>query len=66
LANSVGGLTGMIEIVKAVASGVYDLDAAASLVAQRFQISEEEARKQLGTPQVIEGQQDATIVQKLT
>lgn len=66
LANSVGGLTGMIEIVKAVASGVYDLDAAVSLVAQRFQISEEEARKQLGTPQVIEGQQDATIVQKLT
>lgn len=50
LAQSVGGLTGMIEIVKAVASGVYDLDAVVSLVSQRFGITEEEARKQLGTP----------------
>lgn len=66
LANSVGGLTGMIEIVKAVASGVYDLDAAVSLVAQRFGISEEEARRQLGTPQVIQSQTDASLVQKLT
>mgnify|MGYP000314195577 CR=1 FL=1 len=66
LANSVGGLTGMIEIVKAVASGVYDLDAAVSLVANRFGISEEEARKQLGSPQIIQSQTDATVVQKLT
>jgi len=66
LAQSVGGLTGMIEIVKAVASGVYDLDAAVSLVAQRFGISEDEARKQLGTPQVIQSTQQADKVATLT
>jgi len=56
----------MIEIVKAVASGVYDLDAAISLVSQRFGVSEEEARKQLGTPHQINNTADATLVQKLT
>lgn len=66
LAKSVGGLTGMIEIVKAVASGVYDLDAAVSMVSQRFGISEEEARKQLGTPQLIQSDQQAEKVAKLT
>lgn len=66
LAQSVGGLTGMIEIVKAVASGVYDLDAAISLVSQRFGISEEEARKQLGTPQQIQTEGKASVVEKLT
>lgn len=52
LKESVGGLTGMIEIAKAVASGLYDLDAAVALVADRFGISEEMARKQLGTPNI--------------
>ena len=66
LAQSVGGLTGMIEIVKAVASGVYDLEAAVSLVAQRFGISEDEARKQLGTPQIIQSEQQADKVATLT
>ena len=66
LAQSVGGLTGMIEIVKAVASGVYDLDAAVSLVSQRFGITEEEARKQLGTPQIIQSEQQAEKVATLT
>lgn len=42
----------MIEIAKAVASGMYDLEAAVKLVASRFKISEEEARAQLGTPQI--------------
>jgi len=56
----------MIEIVKAVASGVYDLDAAIALVSQRFGISPEEARKQLGTPQQIASEQKADVVQKLT
>jgi len=60
--GSVGGLTGMIEIVKAVSSGVYDLDAAIALVSQRFGLSPEEARKQLGTPQIITTQEQADKV----
>ena len=52
LRSSVGGLTGMIEIAKAVASGLYDLDAAVALVSDRFGISEEQARTQLGTPTI--------------
>lgn len=66
LAQSVGGLTGMIAIVNAVAAGTYDLDAAVALVAQRFGISEEEARKQLGTPKVITSQAEADKVSTLT
>lgn len=56
----------MIEIVKAVASGVYDLDAAVSLVSQRFGISEEEARRQLGTPTIIQSDVQAEKVATLT
>jgi hypothetical protein len=52
LRSSVGGLTGMIEIVKAVASGVYSREAAAKLIADRFGITEEEALEQLGNPTV--------------
>lgn len=52
LKDSVGGLTGMIEIAKAVASGLYDLDAAIALVSDRFGISEEDARRLLGTPSI--------------
>lgn len=66
LRSSVGGLTGMIEIVKAVASGVYDLDAAVALVSQRFGVSEDEARKQLGTPQTITTPQQADQIAQLT
>lgn len=66
LANSVGGLTGIIEIVKAVSSGVYDLEAAVALVSSRFGVSEEDARKQLGTPQVINSAAEAQKVQTLT
>jgi hypothetical protein len=65
LRGSVGGLTGMIEIVKAVASGLYDLDAAVSLVMDRFGLTEEQAKAQLGTPNatasVIEDVQDLNI-----
>jgi len=63
LAESVGGLTGMIEIAKAVAAGLYDLDAAVALVASRFKISEEEARRQIGTPQLKTVQGDPNITQ---
>lgn len=66
LAQSVGGLTGMIEIAKAVASGVYDLDAAVALVSSRFGISEDEARRQLGTPSLGNDPQQIEKVQKLT
>lgn len=66
LRGSVGGLTGMIEIVKAVASGVYDLDAAVSLVSQRFGISEDEARKQLGTPQLVTSTEQVDKIAQLT
>jgi hypothetical protein len=65
LSQSVGGLTGMIEIAKAVASGLYDLDAAIALVSDRFGITEDEARKQLGTPS-ISGEQAINKVATLT
>ena len=52
LSQSVGGLTGMIEIVKAVSEGYYDLEAAVKLISNRFGITEDEARAQLGTPQL--------------
>ena len=51
LSKTVGGLTGFIEVAKAVASGVYDLDAAVAFVTRMYGISEEQARKELGTPQ---------------
>jgi len=56
----------MIEIAKAVAAGLYDLDAAVALVQDRFQLTEEEARRQLGTPQQIVSEQQADKVAKLT
>lgn len=56
----------MIEIVKAVSSGVYDLDAAVALVMDRFGLSEEQARAQLGTPKIITSQEDVDKIQKLT
>jgi len=66
LKQSVGGLTGMIEIAKAVASGLYDLDAAVALVADRFGISEDEARRQIGTPNVLTTDSSIEKVAKLT
>lgn len=66
LKQSVGGLTGMIEIAKAVAAGLYDLEAAVALVADRFGISEEQARKQLGTPNIANTETSIDKVAKLT
>lgn len=66
LKGSVGGLTGMIEIAKAVASGLYDLEAAVALVSDRFGLTEEQARKQLGTPQLSNNEQQIDKVAKLT
>jgi hypothetical protein len=66
LKYTVGGLTGMVEIAKAVASGLYDLDAAIALVSDRFGLTEEEARKQLGSPQLITSTEDANQIAQLT
>ena len=66
LKGSVGGLTGMIEIAKAVSSGLYDLEAAVALVSDRFGLTEEQAKKQLGTPQVITSVTAADQIAKLT
>jgi hypothetical protein len=66
LKQSVGGLTGMIEIAKAVASRLYDLDAAVTLASDRFGISEEQARRQLGTPTITNTDSSIEKVAKLT
>lgn len=66
LKYTVGGLTGMVEIAKAVASGLYDLDAAVALVSDRFGLTEEEARKQLGTPQLVNTPDQLEKVTQLT
>ena len=52
LSKTVGGLTGFIQIAQAVASGLYDLDAAVQFVSRTYGISEERARIELGTPQL--------------
>ena len=56
----------MIEIAKAVASGLYDLEAAVALVSSRFAISEDEARRQLGTPNISDEVTKIDKVAKLT
>ena len=66
LKYTVGGLSGIIEVVKAVSSGVYDLDAAVRLVMDRFGLTEEEARAQLGTPKVVTNETDLNTITKLT
>lgn len=66
LKYTVGGLTGMIEIAKAVASGLYDLEAAIVLVSDRFGLTPEEARRQLGTPQLIRDPEQADQIAQLT
>lgn len=52
LRTTVGGLQGIIEIATAVATGVYDLDAAVNLVSGLYGITTEEARAWLGTPNI--------------
>ena len=50
LATTVGGLNAMLSINQAVKNGEYDYDAAVALVANRFGITEEEARRQISKP----------------
>jgi hypothetical protein len=66
LKYTVGGLTGIIEIVKAVSSGVYDLEAAIQMVMDRFGLTYEQAKAQLGTPQIITNEAQLDKVTKLT
>jgi hypothetical protein len=61
LSKTVGGLTGFIEIAKAVASGVYDLDAAVAFVTRMYGISEEQARRELGTPELPNSEEGLTL-----
>ena len=66
LKYTVGGLTGIIEIVKAVSSGVYDLEAAIQMVMDRFGLTYEQAKAQLGTPQVIKTEEELNKITQLT
>lgn len=52
LRETVGGLQGIIEIAKAVASGFYDLEAGISLISSLYGITREEATQWLGTPTI--------------
>jgi hypothetical protein len=47
LRTTVGGLTGFIEIVRAIKDGSYTVDAAVNLVADRFGVTKEQARLEL-------------------
>lgn len=66
LKYTVGGLSAMIEIAKAVSSGLYDREAAVQLIANRFGLTEEEARKQLGEPQIVNTPEQVDTITKLT
>lgn len=61
LKSTVGGLVGMIEIIKAVSSGIYERDAAVQLVMERFGLTQEQAERQVGNPKVITSQSAATV-----
>ena len=52
LRETVGGLQGIIEIAKAVASGFYDLEAGIALISSLYGITREEATQWLGTPTI--------------
>ena len=45
----------MIEIVKAISSGIYTKEAAATLMADRFGLSYEDAMKQIGDVKDLSG-----------
>lgn len=62
LKSTVGGLVGMIEIIKAISSGIYERDAAVQLVMERFGLTQEQAERQVGNPKLINSQQQAQQV----
>jgi hypothetical protein len=59
LRNTVGGLTGFIEIIKAIGDGYYTEDAAAALISDRFGITIEDAKIQLGVINKVKGPEQA-------
>ncbi len=61
LSQTVGGLQGVIEIAKAVASGMYDLEAGIKLISSLYEIDEETAKQWLGTPQIA----DSSVLEKV-
>jgi hypothetical protein len=56
LRETVGGLQGVIEIAKAVASGLYDLSAGIELISALYGVDTEEAARWLGTPQTTDAE----------
>jgi hypothetical protein len=52
LRETVGGLEGILSVVRSVSSGVYDIEAGASLISSLYDVSIEEAKKWLGTPTI--------------
>ena len=52
LRETVGGLEGILSVVRSVSSGVYDIEAGASLISSLYGVSIEEAKKWLGTPTI--------------
>ena len=51
--GSVGGVTALLEIQKSVANKTTDINAAVEIIKEIFGISEDVARKMLGTPEKI-------------
>jgi hypothetical protein len=52
LSQTASGLTSVIEIAKAVASGLYDLDAGVKLISSLYEVTEDTAKGWLGTPTI--------------
>lgn len=54
LKGSVGGVTALIQLQQSVAQGLTDLDSAVEIVKEIYGISDEVARKMIGTPEIEE------------
>jgi len=54
LKGSVGGVTALLDLQKAVTTGAADVEAAVEIVKEIYGIPEDKARKMIGTPKIIE------------
>ena len=52
LRETVGGLEGILSVVKSVSTGVYDLEAGANLISSLYAVPIEVAKKWIGTPSI--------------
>ena len=52
LRETVGGLEGILSVVKSVSTGVYDIEAGAKLISSLYDVSIEEAKQWIGTPSI--------------